>query len=121
MADNITVKNLCLHGKHGVLPEETSLGQKFYLDIDCSLDVAPGAADDEYAAAVCYETLCGIAARMSEAGPYRLIETLGDRVASAVLSQFDAIAEVEVRVRKPSAPIAAMLDHVEVTIRRSRS
>ncbi len=120
MTDRVSVRNLCLLGSHGVHPEETKLGQKFYIDIHCDLDLGPCAADDDYDKAVCYGALCDLAAEVSGRGPYRLIETLGDRIAGAVLGRFGQVAEVTVRVRKPSAPIAAVLDHVEVTIRRRR-
>lgn len=50
-------------------------------------------------------------------------ETLGGRIAAAILERFPGIHSVRVCVRKPAAPIAAALDHagIEVTrLRRSR-
>jgi dihydroneopterin aldolase / 2-amino-4-hydroxy-6-hydroxymethyldihydropteridine diphosphokinase len=120
MTDRISVKNLCLHGFHGVYPEERKLGQKFFVDIDCRLDLAACAGEDDYSKAVCYGALCDLAAEISGLGPYNLIETLGVRIAEAVLARFDPVGEVRVRVRKPSAPIAAALDHVEIEIVRTR-
>jgi len=120
MSDHVSVVNLCLHGHHGVFPEETKLGQKFYVDIDCTLNLAACAKDDDFSKAVCYGTLCDLAVEVSDQGPYKLIETLGDRIAEKVLSQFDQVAEVAVRVRKPSAPIKYVLDYVQVELRRTR-
>ena len=120
MTDRVSVSNLCLHGFHGVYPEERRLGQKFFVDIDCRLDVTACTQDDNYSKAVCYSTLCDLAVEISAAGPYTLIETLGARIAEAVLTRFEPVDEVRVRVRKPSAPIAAALDHVEIEIMRRR-
>jgi dihydroneopterin aldolase/2-amino-4-hydroxy-6-hydroxymethyldihydropteridine diphosphokinase len=120
MTDRITIQGLCLHGYHGVHPEENRLGQKFYIDVDCFLDLGPCAADDDYDKSVCYGALCDLAAEVSASGPFRLIETLGERIASTILERYAAIGEVVVRVRKPSAPIAFSLDHVEITIARKR-
>lgn len=120
MMDRVGVNNLCLHGFHGVFQEERKLGQKFFIDIDCRLDLATCAAGDDYGHAVCYGTLCDLAAEVSGEGPYNLIETLGSRIAIAVLERFDPVGEVRVRVRKPSAPIDAALDHVEIEIVRRR-
>lgn len=120
MTDRISVKNLCLHGYHGVLPEETRLGQKFYVDIDCALDLAPSAADDDFGKTISYVSLCDLAAEVSAAGPYRLIETLADRIAGAVLDRFPPVRAVTVEVRKPSAPIRANVDHVAVAVTRDR-
>ncbi|MBB4105615.1 2-amino-4-hydroxy-6-hydroxymethyldihydropteridine diphosphokinase [Allorhizobium borbori] len=120
MTDRVFVSNLCLHGHHGLFPEETRLGQKFYIDIECAVDLAPAGLSDDYEKAVGYDTLCDIATAVSAAGPYKLIETLGHRIAEAVLARFYIITEVVVRVRKPSAPMAAMFDNVGVEIRRRR-
>lgn len=120
MTDTVSVTNLCLHGHHGVMPEETRLGQKFYVDIDCDLDLSLCARDDDYSKAVCYGALCDTAAQSSDNGPYKLIETLAEHIAQDVLAQFPAVSNVVVRVRKPSAPIAATLDHVQVTLHRAR-
>lgn len=121
MNDRVSVKNLCLQGFHGVYPEEKRLGQKFYVDLDCRLNLVPCARDDDYTQAVCYGALCDLAAEVSDAGPYDLIETLGTRIAEAVLDRFEPVSDVVVRVRKPSAPLAAVFDHVEIEIRRTRS
>ena len=118
--DYVRVKNLCLHGFHGVFPEERKLGQKFYIDIECRLNLATCAAGDDYTKAVCYGELCEIAAEVSQAKPFDLIETLGERIAEAIHDRFAIIDEVKVAVRKPSAPIAASLDYVEIEVRRAR-
>ena len=120
MMDRVFVSNLCLHGRHGVFPEEAKLGQKFYLDIVCDFDSEACIRDDDYRKAVNYAVLCEIAASVSAGGPFKLIETLADHVAKAVLESFAQVTSVTVRVRKPSAPIPFALDHVGVEITRAR-
>ena len=120
MSDRIFIKNLCLHGKHGVLPEESVLGQKFYLDITCTADIARAAAEDDYSKTICYSTMCDLVAEVSDGGPYRLIETLAERIAARILTEFPIAAEVTVQVRKPQAPMAASFDHVGVEVSRKR-
>ncbi|TGQ77239.1 2-amino-4-hydroxy-6-hydroxymethyldihydropteridine diphosphokinase [Mesorhizobium sp. M8A.F.Ca.ET.165.01.1.1] len=120
VTDRVFVSNLCVHGYHGVLSEETRLGQKFFIDIDCVSDLEQCVRDDDYSKAVCYATLCNLAVEVSASGPFRLIETLGDRIAERVLVGFPSVSEVLVRIRKPSAPIAHALDHVGIEVRRAR-
>jgi dihydroneopterin aldolase/2-amino-4-hydroxy-6-hydroxymethyldihydropteridine diphosphokinase len=120
MTERVFVSNLCLHGRHGVFPEEAKLGQKFYLDIVCDFDGEEAIRDDDYRKSVNYATLCELAAAVSKGGPYKLIETLGDRIAKAVLERYAQVSRVVVRVRKPSAPIAFALDTVGVEIGRER-
>jgi dihydroneopterin aldolase/2-amino-4-hydroxy-6-hydroxymethyldihydropteridine diphosphokinase len=120
MTDRVDVTNLCLHGHHGVFPEEKTLGQKFYVDIECHMDVRPAAKDDDYAKAVSYADLCDIAVGISGQGPYNLVETLGDRIAQAILDRFHQVTKVVIRLRKPAAPMAVHFDSVGVTITRQR-
>jgi len=120
MRDRVNVKNLCLHGFHGVFPEERKLGQKFYIDIECQLCLTDCAARDDYTKAVCCGSLCDLAVEISNTGPFNLIETLGAHIAEAILARFSRVNDVRVSVRKPSAPIAAPLDYVEIEIHRTR-
>ena len=53
-----------------------------------------------------------------EGDPVDLIETLAQRVADVCLAQ-PAVAEVEVTVHKPHAPIQATFHDVALTINRS--
>ncbi|MEM0978492.1 MAG: dihydroneopterin aldolase [Pseudomonadota bacterium] len=118
--DHIRVVNLCLHGFHGVMPQEREIGQRFYIDIDVQIDTRAYTDDDEYSKAVCYGGLCETAKEVSDSTKFQLIETFADRIAVAVLARHDAVPEVSVTIRKPSAPIPASLDTVSVTITRTR-
>ncbi|WP_339692240.1 dihydroneopterin aldolase [Celeribacter baekdonensis] len=120
MSDRIFISNLCLYGFHGVMPEEQRIGQRFYIDLACELDLAPAGEADDYSLTACYDALCRLAQTTSDSGPFNLIETLGERIAQAVLSQFTSVCSVRVTVRKPSAPIQASLDHVGIEILRQR-
>ncbi|MGJ3262695.1 MAG: 2-amino-4-hydroxy-6-hydroxymethyldihydropteridine diphosphokinase [Salinarimonas sp.] len=120
MSDRVFVSNLCLFAHHGVFAEETRLGQRFYVDIDCGTDFEEAARSDDPHAAVDYGALCALAIDVSASGPFKLVETLAERIASRVLEAFPAVFDVRVRVRKPSAPIAAAIDHAGVEILRVR-
>lgn len=120
MSDRVFVRGLSLHAFHGVHAEEKRLGQKFILDIDCALDLSACAATDDYSKAICYDALCKLAEEVSNEGPFDLIETLGHLVAERILARFPTVTEARVVVRKPSAPLAAALDHVGVEMTRRR-
>jgi dihydroneopterin aldolase/2-amino-4-hydroxy-6-hydroxymethyldihydropteridine diphosphokinase len=120
MINRIFVSNLCLFGHHGVLKEEAALGQRFFFDIDCTVDLDEAVRDDDYRRTVGYEQLCDIAGRVSGATRFDLIETLADRIATTILDTYPAVSETSVTIRKPSAPVSAVLDHVGVEARRYR-
>ena len=112
----IRMKNCAFFARHGVLDEEETLGQRFY--VDAELEVHPAAAldSDSIAATVDY----GVAFTEIEGivtGRRRfLIETLAFDVARTLCEKFPQIARASITVRKPNAPVPGVLDHVEVTV-----
>ena len=120
MTDRVFVTNLCIHGFHGVAKAEKSLGQKFYVDIDCWVERADPDSDhmDD---TVCYGSLCDIAEQLSARTTFNLIETFAHRIAGEVLDRFPAVSAIRVRIRKPSAPIRHAVDHVGVEIEQRRT
>ena len=117
--ERVFVENLGIHGFHGLIAEEKSLGQKFYTDIECLVarDEAPS---DTMKDAVDYGKVCDLAHDISASGPFNLIETLAERIGHAVMETFPLVSKVRVRIRKPNAPIRHFLDHVGVEIELSR-
>jgi len=120
MTDRVFVTNLCIYGYHGVAKAEKSLGQKFYVDIDCII-VRPRPGNDRMDETVCYGALCHLAERLSANTTFNLIESLAHRIAEEVLVQFALVESVRVQIRKPSAPIRHVVDHVGVEVERRRN
>lgn len=120
MTDRIFVSNLCLHGFHGVHKAEKSLGQKFFIDIDCRLG-QPATSTDLMEETVHYGEVCDLAEELSSKTVFNLIETFAARIATAILEKWGIVEEVTVTVRKPSAPIRHLVDHVGVSITRTRN
>ncbi len=119
MTDSITLTGLRARGRHGVLAAERELGQEFVVDVRLDLDLGPAAAGDDLSRTVDYGALAGTLVAIVEGEPVDLIETLAERLASACLDD-QKVAEVEVTVHKPSAPIAFPFSDVAVTVSRSR-
>lgn len=120
MSDKILVSNLRLHAHHGVFAEENTLGQKFDIDIECTLDTRSFAANDDYANAVCYGSLCQIAENVSNSGPFALIEKFGHEIAMTALKRYDDVQAIRVVIRKRSAPVPQIVDYLGVDITRTR-
>ena len=120
MSDRIILKDLQVFARHGVLPEETRLGQRFAVDVVAYLDLRPAGAGDDYAKTICYDTMTRAVTETLTQRRFRLIEAAAEAVAATVLERFPAVDRVAVEVRKPSAPIDAVFAHVAVAIERSR-
>ncbi|MFI0452332.1 dihydroneopterin aldolase [Actinomadura sp. 6N118] len=117
--DRIELRGLRARGRHGCLPAERELGQEFVVDVELGLDTRPAAAGDDLSRTVDYGSLAGRLVAVVEGEPVNLIETLADRLAGICLAEAP-VAEVEVTVHKPSAPVPHPFTDVAVKIRRSR-
>ena len=117
--DRIELRGLRVIARHGVLDSERRNGQEFMIDAVLWLDTRPAAWSDDLSKTVDYGALANRLVRLAEDPPVRLIETLAERLAADCLSE-SLVAEVEITVHKPQAPIAHPFSDVTVVIRRAR-
>ena len=109
-------------GRHGVLSNEKVTAQPFEVDLVLHADLNRAAERDDLDATVDYAGLFDLVRAMVEGTTRNLIEALAGSIANAVLAATppDLVDAVEVRVRKPEAPIDGAFDTVEVSILRRR-
>jgi 7,8-dihydroneopterin aldolase/epimerase/oxygenase len=117
--DRIALRGLRARGRHGVLGHERRDGQEFVVDAVLWTDTRAAAEADELSRTVDYGALADRLTAIVTSQPVRLIETLASLLAAACLAD-RGVAEVEITVHKPQAPIPHPFDDVTVTIRRSR-
>lgn len=118
--DKILLNQMQFYGYHGVLPEETRLGQRFIVDLTVEVDLRKAGETDQLEDSVNYAELFNICKEIVEGKPYKLIESVAENVANEILRQFQVIMECTVKVIKPDPPIPGHYRSVAVEIRRSR-
>jgi dihydroneopterin aldolase len=106
-------------GRHGVNPEEQVTVQPFEGDLILRMDLSRPAATDDLADTIDYSAAFTVVAAVVEDRSYQLIERLAGAIAEVVLAAFP-VDDVEVRVRKPKAPLVGAFDTVEARLRRRR-
>ena len=119
-ADRIIVRNLALFAFHGVFEGEREIGQRFYLDVAVETNLAPAGQSDAVHDTVDYGALVQVISDAFSEKRQMLLETLAERVVARVHERFPIVQATEVTIRKPSAPIEAVFDSVEIQIRRAR-
>jgi dihydroneopterin aldolase len=123
VSDRITLRGMRFLGRHGVTLEERLEPQPIEVDVELETDLSAAAASDELADTIDYAGVFELARGIVEERSFRLIEALAGEVADAVLSArgdgHPRLASVEVRVRKPQAPLPGTFETVEVSVRRS--
>ena len=117
--DAIRLQNMPFYGRHGVNPEEQTLGQRFEIDVALFLDTRPAARQDDLRLTINYAHVYRDVKRIVEEERFDLIETLAETIAMHLGHQFAPYA-IRVCVRKPHAPIKGVLDYVAVEIERTK-
>lgn len=117
--DKIILEGMEVYGYHGVLPEEQSLGQRFIVDVELYLDLRPAGESDDPERTVNYAHVFELVDSIVSGHPYRLIESVAETIAAAVLGRFP-VKEALVRVKKPQAPVPGRFAWMAVEIRRGR-
>lgn len=105
MTDRIVLRDLVFYGRHGSIPEEQHLGQRFVVDLGLELDLRPAGRADDLDLTVDYSQAVEVARGVVEGPPFRLTEAVAEQIAARLLDRFDRLTAVRVRVTKPSPPI----------------
>ena len=118
--DKINIKNLQVFARHGVLPEEKALGQKFLVSAALYLDTRNAGMSDDIAKTLDYAETCRVIKDFVGNNTFCLIESVAERLAALLLAENPALQRVWLEVKKPWAPVAIPLEAVSVEIERSR-
>jgi 7,8-dihydroneopterin aldolase/epimerase/oxygenase len=120
MSDSIFVRGLLIHAHHGVMHNEENVGQRFVIDLELAIDLAPAGRSDKLADTASYSAIVDTATRAFTRESFQLVEAAAGVVAEALLVGFPKVSSVRVTVHKPHAPIAAIFNDVGVSILRTR-
>lgn len=118
-ADRIELRGLRVFGYHGVFEHERRDGQEFLVDLTVWTDISAAAATDELAHTVDYGALAELAVGIVAGPPRNLIETVASEIAERVRG-VPGVADVEVVLHKPGAPIPHRFTDVRVVTGGSR-
>jgi dihydroneopterin aldolase len=95
----LILRGLEAYGHHGDLLAERALGSHFVVDLELVTDTARVARTDRLKDGVNYVTVEALARQIIERRRYRLLETLAERLAAALL-KLAGVQQVTVRVTK---------------------
>lgn len=116
--DKIYLSNVEIFANHGVFKEEKTLGQKFILDLELSLDLEEAGKTGDLTKSVHYGELCHGIEKIFTEESYDLIETAAQMVAEYTLINYPLVKSIKVKLKKPWAPIGRHLDYAAVEIER---
>lgn len=119
--DSVALRGMVFFGFHGNKPEETTLGQRFVVDVVVTADLSQAGASDALEHTVDYGEIYSRVKGVVEGPSLNLIEAVGERICDEVLQVSNRIESVEAVVSKPAAPLQGALDRAEVRLVRRRT
>ena len=115
MKCSIEVNGLRMRARHGVLPEERTLGNDFELSLKLDYPFEKALENDDLGSTLNYAETVEIA-REVMAEPSALLEHVAGRLKDALTGRWPLISGGCIRVAKLSPPIDACLANVAVVI-----
>jgi dihydroneopterin aldolase/2-amino-4-hydroxy-6-hydroxymethyldihydropteridine diphosphokinase len=116
--DQICIKRLEVFARHGVLPEENVLGQKFLISAVLYCDTSVAGVSDALSDSVNYAEVSEFIKKSTESHVFRLLERLAWHLAKGILLSYPQIQKVDLEIEKPWAPVLLPLETVSVKITR---
>ncbi len=116
--DQICIKRLEVFARHGVLPEENVLGQKFLISAVLYCDTSVAGVSDALSDSVNYAEVSEFIKKNTESHVFRLLERLAWHLAKGILLSYPQIQKVDLEIEKPWAPVLLPLETVSVKITR---
>lgn len=119
MVDKIKITGLEIFARHGVMPEETALGQKFIISAELFLTAEKAGITDNLEDSVNYALACECIKKYNEKNTKKLIEAAAQGTAENILLSFPSVRGVRLEMKKPNPPIHLHFDSVAVELERS--
>lgn len=119
--DYIFIEGIELAGRHGHFEEERARGNVFLIDIRLAVDAALAASTDNLEDAADYTLAAKIAEEAVDGPSVRLIETLAERIASAILERMPHVREAGIKLAKLNPPMDPPAVAAVVRICRGRN
>lgn len=116
--DEIRIENLEVFANHGVFPEENVLGQKFVVSVVLYTDTRRAGKTDDLAASIHYGEVSHLIDRYLREHTFKLLERAAESLAEELLLHTEGLAQVDVEIKKPWAPIGLPLAYASVKISR---
>jgi dihydroneopterin aldolase len=118
--DWLRLARIQAYGHLGVTQKERDLGQRIEADVELAYAPTPRRRPDVLDDAMDYEEVHRLVRAQIEMSRCRLIETLAEELALALIQEFDA-PRVRVRLRKLHVPVQDFTVTPEIEVERSKS
>ena len=100
--------------------KKKTLGQKFFVDVSLYLSLKKAGETDDLSCSVNYKEVYEIIKEIVTNKRFDLLESLAERICSEIFTVYPAVQKLQVRIKKPEAPVSGLFDYFGVEIERER-
>lgn len=120
MLTRIHIDRLRVHARHGVLPQERTVGADFYVTLTAEVNTSEEAlAGDRLEGTVSYADLCTDIRRLMQQ-PAQLLEHAAWTIARALLEDYPRLLSLTLRIDKQTPPVGLSAEAIGVEVTLSR-
>ena len=120
MLTRIRIDGLAVHARHGVLPQERTVGNDYVVNVSIAYPLSQACISDDLADTLNYaEALAIVQEEMRK--PSKLLENVAYRICQSLHSRFPLCSAVDIDIEKLNPPMtgdcksAGVSLHVEMT------
>ena len=120
ITDAILINGLEFYAFHGASDEEQTVGHRYLVDAELSVDTRLAGQTDELGDTVSYSRVAKRLMQIGTEQQYRLLEALAAQMTEVIFAEFSMVDAVKLRVQKMCPPMNAIVASVGVEIFRER-
>ena len=115
MEYEIALKDLRFHARHGVMEQESKVGNEFIVNLRVRIPYATAIAGDNLQATVSYADLFAIVKAEMER-PRKLLESVAASIQKQVMARWPKISAGSISISKSIPPIAPISGSSEIVL-----
>ena len=118
--DKIKLNRIELWGSIGVMEEEKSGSQRYWISIEIGADLKPAGLSDQLKDTIDYSSVFDLCASLMQASNCDLIESFAEELVCRLFQRFAIAQSVTIEVLKPDAPVSGSFESFGIEISRTR-
>ncbi|MDD2995660.1 MAG: dihydroneopterin aldolase [Paludibacter sp.] len=115
----IILENMEFHAFHGCMEHEKKLGNTFLVTLNMKLDTKKAGLSDKLEDTLNYQLVYDVV-KAQMAIPSNLIEHVGQRIMDAVMSEFNQIEMIKLKLSKLAPPLGGKVEAVSIKLEKKR-
>lgn len=119
--DKIKLNRIELFGSIGVLEEEKTSSQRYWITVEIGVDLKSAGESDNLELTIDYSVVFLLCKSVMINSDFQLIEAYAESLAKRLFQEFEMAEIVSIEVLKPDAPIRGTFESVGIEVTRTRN